>query len=137
MEVGEEHLTRAQKSDLVGVGLFHLDHELGLRPSLAPGHDARAYVPVDLVREAAAEARSGLHQHLVAQLREGRGSVGHEPHAKLLVLALAYDADTHISPPGCGRSPQPTALLLPRLAVHGSPLSRRRLRAEPAARQCL
>src|SRR5205807_1992317 len=81
--------------DLLGLGLLHLEHERGVAPERVHVGEARAGPDVVLVADAAASARAGLDEHLVAPLAERPRPSRRQRDPLLAELDLARDADDH------------------------------------------
>src|SRR2546428_4803844 len=94
MQIGEEHLPFAQLAALLGLRLFHLDDELGLRPGIA---DLRTRFFVGGVRRADAGAGIRFDDHLMAV----RGHLAHgrrrQPDAVFVGLDLLRNTELHMS----------------------------------------
>src|SRR5207302_1890033 len=101
--------------DRLGLGLLHLEHERGVPPVRVHVREPRARPEIVHVADAAASARAGLDEHLVAPLAERPRPGGRQRDPLLAELDLARDADDH----GRGR-----ALRRPRMCcANSSPAS--------------
>jgi hypothetical protein len=98
VEVGEQHLLRAQPLELVGLRLLDLDHEVR-RPHVRDLHHLRPSPGKRLVVQATALARAAFHQDLVARLPQLPDALRHHADPELLVLPLARHSDAHHDPP--------------------------------------
>ena len=96
MQVGEQHLARAQHLDLGRLRLLDLQDQVGLgEHRLRVGHDARALGLVVGVGDRAALAGARLDQDLVAALDQLARARGRQRDAVLVGLDLGRDADLH------------------------------------------
>jgi len=96
VQVGEQHLVRPKEAVLGSDRLLDLQQQVGLAPDVGSRLDDRgAGRAVVGIGDRGTGAGSGLHEHLVAALREvvnaGRG----DGHPVLLALDLCRDADLH------------------------------------------
>src|SRR5262249_25963912 len=96
VQIGEEGLAVADAYDLLGQRLLDLEDQLGLSPQLANVDELRARRGELLVPEAAAHARAGLHEDVVACIGEGAGARGGEGDPLLADLDLLRHADDHV-----------------------------------------
>ena len=95
MQVREQDEPLAETAVLGLDRLLDLEQELARLPDLVDRDDAGADGLVFLVRERAADAGSGLHEHLVAALHELERPGRRQGDAVLVRLDLLGDADSH------------------------------------------
>jgi hypothetical protein len=96
MQVGEQHLPRAQLRALGQLRLFHLHDEVGVRKHLVGGfRDLRARAHVIGIRTADAGARFGFDQHFMAGIGEFAHRGGDQTDTVFVNLDLAGHSDTH------------------------------------------
>ena len=96
MEIREKHLPASQTGTLGRQRLLDLYHQLGVsedRVGIQRNPGTRG--DVEIVVEPGAEARSALHQHLMAVAHKFGHRRGHEADAILMVLDFLGNANTH------------------------------------------
>jgi len=85
-----------QESDLGGLGLLHLEDQVGALPDDRGGrNDPRARGAISLVRDIAAKAGAPLHHRDMAVATKRRDSRRRQRDAILLSLDLGGNADDH------------------------------------------
>ena len=96
VQIGEEHLPRAQHRALGQLRLFHLHDHVGRREyGSGRRQDLRTGSAVFVIGATDTEAGTRLDEHLVAGVDELTDRAGDEPHAVLVHLDLFGYADFH------------------------------------------
>ncbi len=95
VKVGEQGLPLAQPLVLAGDRLLDLDHHLGVVGRVGIRHQPGAGIDIGLIRDAAADTGSLLHQHLVPRRRQRVHGGGDHGHPVLVVFDFRRDPDSH------------------------------------------